>query len=323
MAEAVSGVVHKVTRNQLLRWIVPARSRPQAETKIEILRAPSLSRIPWLVHGFSTRGGGVSKIYGGKSLNLGFTAEDSRTAVERNRRGFAAAVLANGERRASRPSKHSEWHLVTGRQIHSDIIHCVLNIPESPLAGDGLITRMPEILLVAMTADCIPVILADTKNRAVGVFHAGWRGTIQRIVEKSIGEMRKHFGTRAADLKAAIGPGIRGCCYQVGPEIKDKFESQFSYASDLFRETKETNEIHERYPLLFLTARAPGHSELPKQIFLDLAEANRRQLLAAGVAAGNISDVGLCTACHLDRFFSHRMEKGKTGRMMATVGIRP
>jgi hypothetical protein len=153
------------------------------------------------------------------------------------------------------------------------------------------------------------------------VFHAGWRGTIQRIVEKGVGEMRRHFGTRPADLKAAIGPGIRGCCYQVGQEVRDKFDSQFSYANDLFRETKETNEIHERYPLLFLTSRAPGHSELPKQIFLDLAQANRRQLITAGVPARNISDVSLCTSCHLDRFFSHRAEKGKTGRMMAAVGI--
>ena len=174
-----------------------------------------------------------------------------------------------------------------------------------------------------MTADCLPVVLVDPKHRAVGVFHAGWRGTLARIVEKGIGEMRKHFGTTPSDLKAAIGPGIRGCCYQVGQELKDKFESQFGYAAELFRETKERDEIHERYPLLFLTARAPGHSELPKQIFLDLAEANRRQLLAAGVPARNIANLGLCTACHVDRFFSHRAEKGKTGRMMAVVGIKP
>jgi hypothetical protein len=274
-----------------------------------------------LVHGFSTRKNGVSKGYGGKILNLGFTADDSRTAVEANRKAFVSAVTAAMERQASRPSKRQSWPLVSLRQIHSDIIHCVSELPREPLAGDGLITGTTGILLSVLTADCLPVILVDTKHRAVGVFHAGWRGTIQRIVEKGVGEMRRHFGTRPADLKAAIGPGIRGCCYQVGQEVRDKFDSQFSYANDLFRETKETNEIHERYPLLFLTSRAPGHSELPKQIFLDLAQANRRQLITAGVPARNISDVSLCTSCHLDRFFSHRAEKGKTGRMMAAVGI--
>jgi len=135
--------------------------------------------------------------------------------------------------------------------------------------------------------------------------------------------MRKHFGSRPGDLKAAIGPGIRGCCYQVGPEVRDAFESQFSYARLLFRETKETSEIHQKYPLFFLTSRAPGHSELPKQIFLDLAEANRRQLLDAGLHPKNISEVALCTACRPELLFSHRAERGLTGRMMAAAGIRP
>jgi hypothetical protein len=296
--------------------------KKKLSTQIDVLRAAPLARIPWLVHGFSTRAGGTSNIYGGQSLNLGFTADDSRTAVEANRKAFASAVTHDMERRASRPSKRESWPLVSLRQIHSDIIHCIAEVPDQPLAGDGLITRAPRVLLSALTADCLPVILVDPKSRAVGVFHAGWRGTIQRIVEKGVGEMRKHFGTRPTDLKAVVGPGIRGCCYQVGPEVRDKFESQFGYAKQLFRETKETNEIHERYPLLFLTSRAPGHSELPKQIFLDLAEANCHQLIAAGVPARNISDLGFCTLCHLDLFFSHRAEKGKTGRMMAAVGIR-
>ena len=297
--------------------------KKKASTQIDVLRAAPLARVPWLAHGFSTRKGGVSKAYGRKSLNLGFTPDDSRTAVEANRKAFVSAVAHDMERRASRPSKRQFWPLVSLRQIHSDIIHCVSELPREPLAGDGLITRTPGILLSVLTADCLPVTIVDPERCAVGVFHAGWRGTIQRIVEKGVGEMRKHFGSRPADLKAAIGPGIRGCCYQVGQEVRDKFDSQFEYAKELFRETKETNEIHERYPLLFLTSRAPGHSELPKQIFLNLAEANRRQLIAVGVPARNISDLGLCTSCHLDQFFSHRAEKGKAGRMMAVVGIRP
>ena len=240
------------------------------------MRAPSLSQLPWLVHGFSTRTGGVSKVYGGKSLNLGFTEADSRSAVERNRQAFSDALVRDVLGRTTRPSKRETSPLVAVRQIHSDIIHCVADLPKKPLAGDGLITNTPGILLAVLAADCLPVILVDTKRHAVGVFHAGWRGTIQRIVEKGVGEMRKNFGTRPSDLKVAIGPGIRGCCCQVGPEVKDVFESQFSYAVELFRETKDRDEIHERYPLLFLTSRAPGHSELPKQIFLDLGEGPRQ-----------------------------------------------
>ncbi len=288
--------------------------KTQAKTCIDVLRQDSLAQIPWLVHGFSTRTGGTSKIYGGNALNLGFTTQDSKAAVQRNRQAFISAV-AGGSRKAG-------WPLVTLRQIHSDLIHCVSEVPEHPLSGDGLVTCTSRILLGILTADCLPVILVDTRRKAVGVFHAGWRGTAKRIVEKGVGEMQRWFGSRPRDLKAAIGPGIRSCCYEVGPEVLSSFESQFEYASALFRETKERNEIHEKYPLLFLTARAPGHSQLPKKIFLDLAEANRRQLLDAGVPAKNVCDLGLCTSCHLDQFFSHRAEKGVTGRMMAVLGIR-
>jgi len=165
------------------------------------------------------------------------------------------------------------------------------------------------------------VILVDPKHHAVGVFHAGWRGTVQRIVEKGVGEMHRRFGTLARDLKAAVGPGIQGCCYEIGEEVRTRFESQFAYADKLFREVKESDPVRERYPLLFLTARAPGHGELPPKIYLDLVEANRQQLLAAGLLKTNIETSPLCTNCHPELLFSYRAEKGKTGRMMGVVGI--
>ena len=203
------------------------------------------------------------------------------------------------------------------------MIHCVGKPPAQPLVGDGLITDRPGLLLAVQTADCLPVILADAKRRAVGVFHAGWRGTVKRIVEKGVGEMRRWFGSLPRDLKAGIGPGIHGCCYEVGPEVRERFHSQFAYAAELFRESKESDPIRERYPLLFLTARAPGHSDLPKKIFLDLVEANRRQLLAAGVTARSISASPLCTCCRTDLLFSYRAAKGPTGRLMGVAGIKP
>jgi hypothetical protein len=316
-----------------------------------ILRARHFDRMPWLVHGFSTRAGGYSRAYGRDELNLGFTKDDSRSAVERNRAEFLRELGAvAGKRRGVKPGARAGgaevWPLITLRQIHSDIIHCVdsardganpdlrnpdlhnpdLHNPDlrnkEPLSGDGMITATPGIVLGIQTADCLPVILVDAKLRAVGVFHAGWRGTVLRIVEKGVGEMQRCFGSRARDLKAAIGPGIQGCCYEVGEEVRTRFESQFGYGAKLFRELKDSDPVREKYPLLFLTARAPGHGELPPKIFLDLVEANRRQLLDAGVAARNIEASALCTNCRPDLLFSYRAEKAKTGRMMGVVGIR-
>jgi len=289
--------------------------RPQ----LNILRAQNLEKIPWLVHGFSTRAGGFSRAYGKADLNLGFTKDDPRATVERNRAAFLAAL----EPARGRQNKNAhDWKLITLRQIHSDIIHPVDAKSDVPLIGDGLVTAAPGLLLGIQTADCLPIILVDSKRRAVGVFHAGWRGTVKRIVEKGAGEMHRWFGTRPEDIKAAIGPGIGGCCYEVGEEVRTKFESQFSYAAKLFREVKDSDPVREKYPLLFLSARAPGHGELPPKIFLDLAEANRRQLLSVGVTAKSIETAPMCTTCHTDLLFSYRAEKGKTGRMMAAAGIR-
>ena len=177
-------------------------------------------------------------------------------------------------------------------------------------------------MLGVQTADCLPIILADPQRRAVGVFHAGWRGTLQRIVEKGLGEMRRHYGTWPEDVLAAVGPGVHACCYRVGEEVRDRFHSQFAYGRELFREIRESDVVQEKYPLLFLTARPPGHGPQELVLYLDLVEANRRQLLDAGVRRENIAASELCTSCRLDLFFSHRGEKGKTGRMLAVAGIR-
>lgn len=298
------------------------RTRVPRPSKIAVLRSRELRGLRWLVHGFSTRAGGFSGVYGNGDLNLGLTKEDSPSAIERNRVAFLKEVGAFTRTRRGSRTTISLWPLVTLRQVHSDVIHCVNSTPHDQLVGDGLITNTPGLLLAIQTADCLPVILVDIKRRAAGVFHAGWRGTVQRIVEKGVGEMFRCFGTRPRDLKAMIGPGIQGCCYEVGEEVRTKFESQFEYAAGLFREVKESDPVHEKYPLLFLTARAPGHGELPPKLFLDLVEANRRQLLAAGVPKKNIESSPLCTNCHPEMLFSYRAAKGKTGRMMGVAGIR-
>jgi len=312
---------------------VPTRApKPTSNrSKLSILRAQNLEKLPWLVHGFSTRTGGFSRAYAKGDLNLGFTKDDAKATVDRNRAAFLSGLEATSARHTRNNGKDSNksgrWTLVTLRQVHSDIIHHVdakqpASDPDAPLTGDGLVTATAGLLLAIQTADCLPIILVDSKRRAVGVFHAGWRGTVKRIVEKGVGEMQRWFGTRPEDIKAAIGPGIGGCCYEVGEEVRTKFESQFSYAAKLFREVKDSDPVREKYPLLFLTARAPGHGELPPKIFLDLAEANRRQLLSVGVPANSIEASPMCSSCRTDLLFSYRAEKAKTGRMMAVAGIR-
>ncbi len=292
----------------------PTKHLQRAVAPLAILRARILADLPWLVHGFSTREGGVSNCYGGKTLNLGLTPADEKKAVLRNRELFTQALGATD-------ASGAPWPLLQVKQIHSSIVQRVDGPTAAPLTGDGLVTTAPGLLLAIKTADCVPVLVVDAKRRVVGAFHAGWRGTAARIAEKGVGEMRRHFGSNPCDLRAAIGPCIRKCCYVVGPEVAAEFESQFSYARELFHEVFNSNSLHVRYPLLFLNQRAPGHGDPASEIHLDLVEANRRQLEDAGLAADRIEVIEGCTACDTTRFFSHRAEFGKTGRMMAAVGI--
>jgi YfiH family protein len=281
--------------------------------KLNVIRAKSLEKIPWLVHGFSTRQGGVTEEYGGSQLNLGFTKEDKRENVQRNREKFIRALGAE--------TKGKPWPLVNLSQVHSPAIFRVNGTDGVPHAGDGLITDTPGVLIAVKIADCMPIIAVDTVRRAVGVFHAGWRGTVQRIVEKGIGEMRRNFSSDPKDIKVVIGPGIGVCCYQVGEEVLERFRSQFAYADELVEEVFDAYSLHTRYPLLFLNQRAPGHGEPAKVPHLDLVKANTRQAMDAGVPEENIEALKLCTGCRTDIFFSHRKEQ-VTGRMMAAVGVQ-
>jgi hypothetical protein len=274
--------------------------------------------LPWLWAGFSTRRGGTSRAYCSEDepgeLNLGFTEGDDRDAVQRNRRLLAEAVTGN-----------AETPIVTVHQFHSNLIidsGALDSSREKGLKADGHMTDTAGLLLAVLTADCVPVLVADRRKRVVAAFHAGWRGTVKRIVESGIGRMRLVYGSEPKDLIAAIGPAIGACCYAVGEEVQSEFESQFTYGRELFREVYDTDPVRQRYPMLFLTQRAPGHSDLGPSLHVDLIEANRRQLLAAGLKAKSIQVVGGCTQCHGDLFYSHRASGGHAGRMMAVIGIK-
>ncbi|HZU29904.1 MAG TPA: peptidoglycan editing factor PgeF [Candidatus Angelobacter sp.] len=271
-----------------------------------------MKKFPWLVHGFSTRPGGLTTCYGGRSLNLGFTKDDRRENVEKNRAKFLHAAGV------AKP-----WPLVTLRQIHSDLVHVVRSRNPEKIAGDGMVTDVPGVALGILTADCFPVLVVDTKNKAVGAFHAGWRGTVKRIVEKGLGMMRLEFGSRVEDIFAAIGPGIQNCSFEVGEEVEEAFHTQFAYAAELFHTVQESDVVREKYPMLFMNQRAPGHGDPCIKLHLNLSEANRRQLLAFGVPPDQITIFPDCTVCSPRKFFSHRAQHGLTGRMMAMIGIKP
>lgn len=274
---------------------------------IQILQVPALAKLPWLIHSFSTRLGGVSLMEGEKVLNLGFTEWDSRENVLENRRRFQSALGA------------SELRLISLQQIHSDVIHLFDAAPAESCRGDASATNRPGLLLGVQTADCLPILLVDPKKRAVAAIHAGWRGTLQRIVVKTIGRMHMQFKTKPADLLAAIGPAIGGCCYEVGTEVATQFQSQFANAPEWFDEFRTGDEPN---PIQWLNMQPPGHQPPPKNVLLDLRKANCAQLLGAGLCAPNIFVNDLCTACRRDLLFSYRKEGALSGRLLSVIGIR-
>jgi hypothetical protein len=313
---AAAGLTHGRRTKRLDEPPVAKKLRASSGERIEVLRVGDWAKLKWLRHGFSARLGGTSNVYSPNEdrgeLNLGFTADDDAGNVSENRRIFLNAVTGG---------KKSE--LIVLRQIHSSLTRRV-GVSDLPIAmsGDGLMTDEPGVMLGVLTADCIPILIADRKKRAVAAFHAGWRGTLKRIVESGVGRMRLEFGSKPEDLIAAIGPGIGSCCYAVGEDLRHEFESQFAYASKLFHEVSDADPVKQKYPMLFMTARAPGHSDLGPSLHLDLAEANRRQLIDAGLKRKRIAMLDQCTSCHPERFFSHRQQQGFTGRMMAVIGVR-
>jgi YfiH family protein len=179
---------------------------------------------------------------------------------------------------------------VTVRQVHSDVVWNAHPLVDRQCEGDALVTDDLNRRIGVRTADCVPILLLDTVKRAVAAVHAGWRGTAAGIVARAIEKMHLDFGTRPADIRAALGPCIRECCYQVGPEVASQFSPLF-----------------------------PEWPPVTGQQNLDLVEANRRHLSSAGVPAGQVFDSGLCTSCLAEHFFSYRREPRNPGRMISAI----
>lgn len=227
-----------------------------------VIKVPLFEGIPWLVHGFGTGA---------------WTEED--LAGDRELDGFRAVVM---------------------RQTHSDIVHRVEAPPGSRLVGDALITRVPGLLLVVRTADCLPVLLVDAANRAVASVHCGWRGTRARILERTVRDMASAFGTKPARLAAALGPCIGPACYEVGPEVEASFR-EAGFPAAVFR-------------------TGAGGAE-GGRASLDLRAANAWLLELCGVPGAGIAGVEACTHCDPD-LLSYRRDKGEPRRMYNFIGIR-
>lgn len=239
-------------------------------------------------HAFSTRLGGTSPLPRA-ALSLGNFRQDERANVIENRRRFLSALDA------------SDWRLATARQIHSSEVSLVTaeEGAEAPEC-DALMTDLPRVLLAVQTADCLPILIADERTGATAAVHAGWRGTLARILARTIERMQLAFDSRPQDLLMAMGPAAAACCFEVGDEVVEAFSGRFSYAADLFSRPRAEGKAH-----------------------LDLNLANERQAVDAGLPGERIYRLGLCTMCRTDLFFSYRRERGAeraVGRLMGVIG---
>ena len=239
-----------------------------------------------VLHGVFTRLGGVSK-EPFAALNLSASVPDDPQAVEENRRRFYAA-LGVDPRMAVRTI-----------QVHGGRAAAVgpADLANVQPATDGLVTATPGLALVMAFADCVPVFLHDPIRGVVGMAHAGWRGTVAGICQATVERMEQVFGCNPADIQAAIGPSIGPCCYQVGTQVADAVSKAFGRVDGLFRTTQDG------------------------QLHFNQWAANEWALREVGV--GRIEQANICTACHVDEFYSHRAEGGLTGRFGALIMLRP
>lgn len=193
----------------------------------------------------------------------------------------------------TRQSAAFGWQAITLRQVHSNRVWNASGVEDRDREGDALVSNDRGPRIGVRTADCVPILLADRRNRSVAAIHAGWRGTAGRIAECTVEQMIQDFGSSPDDIIASIGPAIGVCCYQVGPEVKDQFQEIFPEWS------------------------CSDSNALP--VMLDLAEANRRILEATGIPAKQIHSSGLCTWHCGEDFYSFRREPENPGRMISYI----
>lgn len=249
--------------------------------------------VPGLLHAVSTRFGGVSK-QPFSSMNLALHTGDDAEAVLKNRKIFCQALGVSAER------------ICTPEQVHGDRIFRVTQkdagrgsrVYSDAISGtDALITNEKNIPLMLCFADCTPILLFDPVHAAIGIAHGGWRGTVQKIAQKTLLAMGQAFGSRAEQCIADIGPSIGPCCYVVGQEVAEAFAKAFPQQQEQILQS------------------------CSGQIHLNLWMANRLQLEEIGMVSERIECADTCTACNSGLFFSYRAEGGTTGRIAAVLSL--
>jgi YfiH family protein len=251
------------------------------------------------VNGFSTRLGGVS-LMPDAALNLAGFNEDSAENILENRRRFLKLF----------PNDSAAWELAGCWQIHGSDVRLVRTTADAKPAKDAggdtiycdaIVSNAENVLAGMKTADCVPILIGDSKTRAFAAIHAGWRGTLAGVGTKALNQMTAQYQTDPRDVWVAIGPAAGSCCYEVGSDVIQSFTGRFP-DQDIFTETRADHAC------------------------VDLLAANRAQLIAAGVESSRIRVAPLCTMCRTDLFFSYRREKnvhGKVGRLMSVIGRGP
>ena len=263
--------------------------------KVIYLTYPAFEKLEGIIHGFSTRLGGVSRgIY--SSMNLSFTRGDEEEAVKENYRRIAQAIGFQTE------------DIVTSDQTHTANVRKVteadrgkgITVPRDYQDVDGMVTNVPGLVLATFYADCVPLYFADPVKRVIGLSHSGWRGTVAKIGKVTVEKMKEEYGCHPEDILAAIGPSICQDCYEVSEDVIEEFKTAFAeeYQERLYYEKK-----NGKYQL-------------------NLWEANRLIFLEAGIPEANISMPGICTCCNPEFLFSHRASHGKRGNLAAFLGLK-
>ena len=263
--------------------------------EVTYLTYPAFEKLEGIIHGFSTRLGGVSRgIY--SSMNLSFTRGDEEEAVKENYRRIAQAIGFRTD------------DIVTSDQTHTANVRKVteadrgkgITVPRDYQDVDGMVTNVPGLILATFYADCVPLYFADPVKRVIGLSHSGWRGTVAKIGKVTVEKMKEEYGCHPEDILAAIGPSICQDCYEVSEDVIEEFKTAFAeeYQERLYYEKK-----NGKYQL-------------------NLWEANRLIFLEAGIPEANISMPGICTCCNPEFLFSHRASHGKRGNLAAFLGLK-
>lgn len=265
------------------------------EDDVPFLTYPMLEKSGTVIHGISTRLGGVSREHL-SSMNLGFGRGDKDENVRENFRRIAASAGFSVE------------NLVLSQQTHTTNVRVVTEEDRGrgftrPLGWkdvDGLVTNVPGLVLTTFYADCVPLFFVDTKRGVIGLSHSGWRGTAGKIGKVTVDTMMQEYGSQPEDILAAVGPSICQECYEVSEDVITEFKAQFE----------------ERFWDSLFWKKENGKYQL------NLWKANELIFLEAGILPEHISITDLCTCCNPEFLFSHRASKGMRGNLAAFLALK-